>query len=102
MYPPPNPLPGGTVSCAVAKVPREAATLATVGSGPRWYGLSAADADWVVKTVVMTAAAARPAVARSVTRRLRDPGRARPGPAPPGTGACIARRCTARTSLSDP
>src|SRR5947208_15727822 len=48
MVPPLKPWPAGTVICAVANGPYVAATLATVGSGPRWYGLSAADADCVV------------------------------------------------------
>src|SRR6187402_2307039 len=55
MVPPLKPLPGDTLICAVAKGPYVAATLATVGSGPRWYGLSAADADRVAITVAATA-----------------------------------------------
>ncbi|GAB3855046.1 hypothetical protein GCM10029963_49020 [Micromonospora andamanensis] len=48
----------------LAKGPFTAVTLVRVGSGPRWYGLSAADADPAVTVRVnIPTAAAIPAVA---------------------------------------
>src|SRR5262245_35665134 len=46
MIPPPNPgALAGIVACVTANGPIDASTLAWVGSGPRWNGLSAAAAD---------------------------------------------------------
>ncbi|WP_281179574.1 hypothetical protein [Dactylosporangium aurantiacum] len=67
-----KPLPGGTVSCAVANVPYAAATLATVGSGPRWYGLSArvlaASADGIITAATATATTPTTPAVNAVTR----------------------------------
>src|SRR2546425_70767 len=55
MVPPLKPLPGGTLTDAVANGPWVASMPATVGSGPRWYGLSAAAAGWAVISVTRAA-----------------------------------------------
>ncbi|MGW6646823.1 hypothetical protein [Streptomyces iakyrus] len=68
-----KPLPGETFVSAVANVPRWAATLLTVGSGPRWYGLSAAAAGWIETSVASrpVTAAARAALSPIVLPLLR-------------------------------
>src|SRR5205085_215935 len=66
MVPPLNPLPGGTLTDAVANVPRVAATLARVGSGPRWDGFPAADARTTANPEARTAAV----MATAATTRL--------------------------------
>ncbi|MCX5262585.1 hypothetical protein [Streptomyces sp. NBC_00199] len=49
----------------VAKVPRWAATLLTVGAGPRSYGLAAADGDCADAGWIATSAVIRPVTAAS-------------------------------------
>ncbi|GAA0340864.1 hypothetical protein GCM10010151_33100 [Actinoallomurus spadix] len=73
--PPLKPLPGGTLTCAVANVPRLAATLARVGSGPRWYGLPAADAGQVATVSAIAAARAVTAATAHRSGRVRRPER---------------------------
>ncbi|GAA0538356.1 hypothetical protein GCM10010172_19590 [Paractinoplanes ferrugineus] len=50
-----------------------AATLATVGSGPRWYGLSAAKAVRGDSSAVSNTAAATAVIATSAVSRSRGP-----------------------------
>src|SRR5438477_8460630 len=81
MVPPLKPLPGGTLTDEVANGPRLASMPATVGSGPRWYGLSEAACGWAeagYAVVNMTRAAT--ANMTSLTDRTRNPPHARPGP----------------------
>src|SRR5262245_30925817 len=76
MVPPPNaPLAvvRETVAVEVANVARVAWMLASVGSGPRWNGLSAASADGATATATAPTTNAAPAMAtlRQMRRGLR-------------------------------
>src|SRR5262245_3567574 len=93
MVPPPKPATlDGTVVCEIANVPRVASMLATVGSGPRWNGLSAAYADGgAAATLAISASATEiraTATRATVTRAAVRTGRREvPGGEPPASSS---------------